>query len=103
MSAGRQRLGTSDEFPDESLTPIVVAGQEILVVRHQGGLYVVPDQCTHERYPLHDGSLEDGTLVCCYHGATFDLETGRPTMPAVKPLARYPVEVVDGEVFVTLP
>jgi 3-phenylpropionate/trans-cinnamate dioxygenase ferredoxin component len=101
--AGRQRLGALERFPDESLTPLVVADQEILVVRHQGNLYVVPDRCTHERFPLSDGELEDGELVCCYHGARFDLETGRPTLPAVKPLARYPVDVEAGEVFVTLP
>ncbi len=104
MSAGvRERVGLVDEFPDESLTARTVNGVEVLVVRHGGKFYVVPDRCTYARYPLHDGSLEDGRIVCCHHGARFDLETGRPTLPAVKPLARFPVEADGDELYVTLP
>jgi 3-phenylpropionate/trans-cinnamate dioxygenase ferredoxin component len=101
--ATRERLGRVDEFPEESLTARTVAGTEVVVVRHGGTFYVVPDRCTHARYPLSDGSLEDDKLVCAYHGARFDLATGRPTLPAVKQLARYPVEVEGDELYVTLP
>ena len=96
----RERVGLAGEFAEESLTARTVAGREIVIVRHGGRLYAVPDRCTHARYPLHDGSLEDGKLVCCHHGARFDLETGRPTLPALKPLARYAVEVEGDDVFV---
>jgi 3-phenylpropionate/trans-cinnamate dioxygenase ferredoxin component len=103
VSAGvRERVGSASSFADDSLTPLLVAGREILVIRHGGRFHAVPDQCTHARYPLHDGSLDDGALVCCHHGARFDLETGRPTLPAVKPLARYRVDVEGDDVFVTL-
>jgi 3-phenylpropionate/trans-cinnamate dioxygenase ferredoxin component len=101
--AVRERVGSVAEFVDESLTARTVAGKEIVVVRHQGKLYAVPDMCTHARFPLHDGSLDDGRLVCCHHGARFDLETGRPSLPAVKPLARYEVDVDGDDVYVTLP
>jgi 3-phenylpropionate/trans-cinnamate dioxygenase ferredoxin component len=101
--ATRTRVGAAADFADESLTALTVAGQEIVLVRHGGRFYAVPDRCTHARYPLHDGSLDGGKLVCCHHGATFDLETGKPTMPAIKPLARYAVEVDGDDVFVTLP
>ena len=47
--------------------------------------------------------VEDGAIVCCHHGARFDLETGRPTMPALKPLARYAVTVHCDDVLVDLP
>jgi 3-phenylpropionate/trans-cinnamate dioxygenase ferredoxin component len=98
----RERVGAVSAFADESLTALDVAGREIVLVRHQGRFYAVPDMCTHARFPLHDGSLDDGKLVCCHHGARFDLETGRPTLPAVKPLARYEVEVDGDDVYVTL-
>ena len=99
----RHRAGSVTDFADESLTALEVGGQELVLVRHQGAWYAVPDRCTHARYPLHDGSLDDGAIVCCHHGARFDLETGRPTMPAIKPLARYPVEVEGDALYVTLP
>ncbi len=100
---GRERIGSAADFADESLTALTVAGQDIVLVRHQGAFYAVPDRCTHARYPLHDGSLDDGAIVCCHHGARFDLVTGRPTMPAIKPLARYDVTVDGDDVLVDLP
>ncbi len=96
----RERVGIVGDFAEESLTARTVGGREIVVVRHGGRFYAVPDRCTHARYPLHDGSLEDGKLVCSHHGARFDLETGRPTLPALKPLARYAVEVEGDDVFI---
>jgi 3-phenylpropionate/trans-cinnamate dioxygenase ferredoxin subunit len=100
---GRHRVGSVADFTDESLTALEVGGQELVLVRHQGAWYAVPDRCTHARYPLHDGSLDDGAIVCCHHGARFDLETGRPTMPAIKPLARYAVTLEGDDVLVDLP
>lgn len=98
----RERVGSVGDFADESLTPLTVAGREILLVRHRGRFHAVPDRCTHARKPLHDGSLEDGVLVCAYHGARFDLETGRATLPAVRPLDRYAVVVEGDDVLVEL-
>lgn len=98
----RERVGSIGDFADESLNALTVAGKAIVLIRHQDAFYAVPDRCTHARKPLHDGSLEDGSIVCCYHGARFDLESGRPSLPAVMPLARFPVEVEEDEVFVEL-
>jgi nitrite reductase/ring-hydroxylating ferredoxin subunit len=99
----RERVGAAGEFGEESLSARSVAGQDIVVVRHGGRFYAVPDRCTHARFPLHDGSLEEGKIVCCHHGARFDLQTGRATLPAIKPLARYEVVVEGDDVFVSVP
>jgi nitrite reductase/ring-hydroxylating ferredoxin subunit len=41
-------------------------------------------------------------LVCTLHGARFDLRDGCPTAgPASKPLATYPIELRDGELYVS--
>ncbi len=99
----RERVGNVSDFAEESLNAIDVEGRAIVVIRHKGAFHAVPDRCTHAKKPLSDGSLEDGKVVCCYHGARFDLETGKPGLPAVKPLARYAVEVEGDEVFVYIP
>ncbi len=97
-----ERVGAVGDFADESLNALTVAGREIVLIRHEGAFHAVPDRCTHAKKPLHDGSLEDGSLICCYHGARFDLATGKPGLPAVKPLARYTVTVEGDDVFVDL-
>ena len=49
---------------------------------------------------LHDGELLEGAVKCERHGAKFDLETGRPTLPAVKKIRLYQTEIEDDRVFV---
>jgi 3-phenylpropionate/trans-cinnamate dioxygenase ferredoxin component len=101
----RHRVGSVADFSDESLTALEVGGQELVLIRHQGAWYAVPDRCTHARYPLHDGSLDDGSIVCCHHGARFDLQTGRPTSRCRRSsrVARYAVTVDGDDVLVDLP
>jgi 3-phenylpropionate/trans-cinnamate dioxygenase ferredoxin subunit len=102
VTATRHDVGAVAEFPEDALTPVVVDGQEIVVVRQNGRVYAMPDRCTHAKYPLQDGELLDGKIRCVHHGATFDLATGRPTMPAVKKLQLFDAQIEDGRVVVTL-
>ena len=39
--------------------------------------------------------------MCWLHGSRFDLRTGQPTsLPAIRPIAVYPVQIADGVVLV---
>ncbi len=43
-----------------------------------GELFVVTRRCRHLRADLANGSIDDeGCLVCPWHGATYDVATGR--------------------------
>jgi len=95
-------VGKVSDFAEDSMTPLELSGNEILLVKQAGAFYALPDQCTHARFPLHDGELLEGKVKCQYHGATFDLESGRATLPAIKKIQLYHVLTADGEVFVTL-
>jgi nitrite reductase/ring-hydroxylating ferredoxin subunit len=61
------------------------------------------DRCTHKGGPLADGVLICGTVQCPWHGSQFDARTGAVKAgPADKPIGTYAVEVVDGEVRLSL-
>jgi 3-phenylpropionate/trans-cinnamate dioxygenase ferredoxin component len=76
-------------------------GREIVLARWEGELYALEDNCSHQDYPLSDGSIEDGQIECVFHGAKFDLRTGKATcLPAIKPVKTFPVEIREGEIFV---
>jgi 3-phenylpropionate/trans-cinnamate dioxygenase ferredoxin component len=61
----------------------------------------VHDTCPHQQQPLHEGTVDDDTLVCAAHAATFDLATGESVgILAVEPLRVYPCRVEDGAVLV---
>jgi 3-phenylpropionate/trans-cinnamate dioxygenase ferredoxin subunit len=64
-----------------------------------GQLYALEDRCSHDDGPLADGELdaEQGVAVCPRHGARIDIRSGQPlTLPAVLPVATFPVAVEAG-------
>ncbi len=59
---------------------VTLCGEKIMLIRERGKVYALHDRCPHRGVPLSHpmGSQEfPGTWTCCYHGWTFDLETGR--------------------------
>jgi 3-phenylpropionate/trans-cinnamate dioxygenase ferredoxin component len=89
----------SVQFPLGDLPPgcvkqVKLNGQTLCVANADGEIFAVSDACTHARVPLSDGYLEGRQIVCPWHGAMFDLKTGRPTCgPAVDPLRCYSVRI----------
>jgi len=96
------RLARAAEVRPGRSKPFNVEGMEILVCNVDGTYYAIDDLCTHDGGPLDLGALEGYCAVCPRHGATFDVRTGAATMPAVMPVATYPVVVRDGELFVEI-
>ena len=66
-------------------------------------LIAIPGVCPHEDVGLADyGVLCDTTLRCRVHGFEFDMLTGRCEHDPRLSLRRYPVTVIDDEVWVDL-
>ncbi len=95
-------VGAETDFPEGALTKVEIEGRDVVIARQEGRVYAVPDRCTHAKFPLSDGELLPGKIKCVHHGATFDLQTGRATMPAIKKLTLYDARVEDGRVLVAL-
>ncbi|MEM6428223.1 MAG: Rieske 2Fe-2S domain-containing protein [Deinococcota bacterium] len=93
-------VGATSEFPEGDMRAVEIDGDEVLIVHQEGTFYALPNECTHDEYPLDDGELLDGKVKCLYHGATFDLETGKATMPAIKKIRLYQTDVQDDMLFV---
>jgi 3-phenylpropionate/trans-cinnamate dioxygenase ferredoxin subunit len=83
----------------------VAVGELQLAVVHtdDGEFYAVRDECSHAQIALSEGEVDGCTLECWLHGSRFDLRTGDPSgPPATQPVPVFPVEVRDGDVYVTL-
>ena len=95
------QVASTAECPPGTLLGVVADGLPIVLANVDGKVCALRDQCSHEEYPLSDGSLEGGDLVCIYHGARFDACTGaRKALPAIRPVKAYPVDVRDGDIYV---
>jgi nitrite reductase/ring-hydroxylating ferredoxin subunit len=79
-------------------------GHEPVAVYNVGGeFFCIDDTCTHEKYPLSEGWVDDDVVECALHMAKFCVRDGRALcLPAPRGVAAHPVEVVDGEIWVNI-
>lgn len=64
--------GWSVDF-DRSLRAETYLGENIVFYRQENGAPVaLEDACPHRKLPLSKGTIEGDTVVCGYHGLTFD-------------------------------
>ncbi|MCR6496963.1 non-heme iron oxygenase ferredoxin subunit [Thermomonas sp. S9] len=78
-------------------------GTAIVVFNLDGDLYALEDRCSHEDFELSAGHFDatSGDVECVLHGARFDVRDGRALCaPAYEPVARFPVKVENGGVYV---
>lgn len=95
-------VGAVTDFPEDSMHALQVAGEAVLLIHQEGRFYALADRCTHREYPLHTGELLDGAVKCEWHGAKFNLETGKGTIPAIKKVRLYQVQVAAERVLVSV-
>ncbi|GAA3764485.1 non-heme iron oxygenase ferredoxin subunit [Plantactinospora mayteni] len=98
------RICSTEDVPKGTAISADVDGTEIAVVHAEdGNFYAVRDECSHAAVALSEGEVDGCTLECWLHGSRFDLRTGEPTgLPATEPVPVYPVEIRDGDIYLSL-
>jgi nitrite reductase/ring-hydroxylating ferredoxin subunit len=98
------KVAEQDELEEGELLPLEVDGELICLAKVDGEVYAFTDNCTHISGPLSDGELSGYVLTCPWHGAQFDIRTGKVLRgPARQDIMTYPVKVEDDSIFVSLP
>lgn len=86
--------------PGEGLR-VEIGDYPVAIWNVNGEFYATSDTCTHEESALTDGDLWDEIVECALHGAQFNVRTGEVvTLPAVFPIATFPVKEEDGALYV---
>ncbi|HLL67746.1 MAG TPA: non-heme iron oxygenase ferredoxin subunit [Micromonosporaceae bacterium] len=98
------RVCSVSEVAKGSVLATEVEGTPLAVVHADDDqIYAIYDECSHAQVALSEGEVDGCTLECWLHGSRFDLRTGKPSgLPATEPVPVYPVEVRDGDVYVSL-
>ena len=100
---GYEAVAKLDELPEGSLLGVTLSnGDPVCLANDAGTIFAVSNVCTHQDFPMSDGTLLPGCVIeCAWHGARFDITTGAVrAQPAVEPLPLFAVRVSDGTIFV---
>jgi nitrite reductase (NADH) small subunit len=92
------RVCPVSELPAEGqVGEFTVQSRSLCVARVNGAIAVLDGVCPHEGGPLGEGIVEDGRVVCPWHGYAYDVHTGESQQdPEVKAQVFESV-VEDGE------
>ena len=93
------RVGKVEEFPARGGRTVVVDGVAVAVFRQGQAFVAVADECPHMKASLAQGELEDGQVVCGWHGWRFDARTGAGTHRSGAAVAVYEARVEGGDLW----
>jgi phenylpropionate dioxygenase-like ring-hydroxylating dioxygenase large terminal subunit len=84
-----------------------ILGEPLVFYRSEAGdVVALADRCVHRRFPLSESRLEGDTIVCGYHGFTYDTTgtcvfvPGQTRIPRTARVPAYPVVERDSFVWV---
>lgn len=70
-------VAKTTDIPVGQMKKIEKGNKEILLVNVGGKLYAIDDRCGHMNMSLAAGKLTGKHVTCPFHGATFDVTSGK--------------------------
>jgi 3-phenylpropionate/trans-cinnamate dioxygenase ferredoxin component len=103
VDIGFVRAAALADVPPNTLLHVELGDEMVCLANADGAIYAFRDNCSHRDFPLSAGTIDGRTVECAWHGARFDMETGRATqLPAIKPIRTYPVRVEEDTIYVSV-
>ena len=97
------RIASVSELPPDGEAREFTAGEKTLCVANcEGTLSAMDNVCVHRGGPLGQGVIEDGKVICPWHGWQYDPKTGAVGHNSAAKVAVYPVKVEGDDVMVEL-
>jgi phenylpropionate dioxygenase-like ring-hydroxylating dioxygenase large terminal subunit len=102
-------IASTDEIDQPDAGPLgrIVCDVPIVVFRDATGtVTALSDRCSHRRFPLSRGRVNEGVLICGYHGFSYDgsgtcvAVPGQETIPSRADVQPFPVLVRGPWIFV---
>jgi nitrite reductase (NADH) small subunit len=96
-------VGRIEDIPLLGARLVKSAKGDIAVFRTQGDeIFALRDKCPHKGGPLSQGIVHGKKVACPLHDWKIHLDTGLAVAPDEGCAARYPIEVRDGIIFLSL-
>lgn len=93
----------AEEIPEGERKIVKVRGVSIGAFHHKGGWYALRNHCLHRGGPVAAGVLDGDSLICPWHGFTYDVTDGHLLKDPGVHLETYPVSIREGSVYISVP
>ena len=97
---GWTAVARPDDVPPGTGRVVNVDGRLIALFHHDGAFYAIDNRCPHRGGPLGNGALDGDTVICPWHGWSFDVRTGVNVDRGRIRVACFEAAVEDGRVYV---
>jgi nitrite reductase/ring-hydroxylating ferredoxin subunit len=77
-------------------------GKDICVANINGVLSAMDNVCLHQGGPLGQGVIEDGKIVCPWHGWQWDPKTGEASHDPKAKVTVYPIKQENGDLYIDI-
>ena len=93
-----------DDIEARSARTVRYAGVRIALFRGASGkVYALEDRCPHKNGPLSEGIVHGERVTCPLHAWVLELRSGEATGADHGCARSYPVQVIDGVIYLSLP
>lgn len=83
---------------------VQVDGHAVALFNIDGIYFGLDNTCSHSRGPLSEGRLSGNKITCPWHGAQFEVPTGKCLAgPATEDVKTYSVHVENDSIFIEVP
>ncbi len=97
------KITTQSELPPANTAKEFPCGDKTICLANVNGEFSAMDNvCLHVGGPLGQGTVEQGKVVCPWHGWQYDPKTGQAAHNANAKVAVYPSKIENGDVFVEM-
>ena len=98
------RVGDSDVLAVGRLTTLQISHTSVCLTRTEEGYGAISNRCPHQGGPLGDGFLQNGYVVCPWHGWEYHPCTGNaPSGYRDEAAIAYPVEEREDGLYIGVP
>ncbi len=97
------RICSTSELPPEGqATEITIGNRVVCVANVQGAISAIDNVCIHRGGPLGQGTIENGKIVCPWHGWQWDPRTGQAAHSSAARVSVYEIKVQGDDVLARL-
>ncbi|KKK37418.1 nitrite reductase [Mesobacillus campisalis] len=96
-------IGESADLPEKLGKTVVIGQKEIAIFKlENGSIKAIENRCPHKGGVLAEGILSGEYVFCPMHDRKISVENGRVQEPDDGCVKTYPVEVLEGHVFILI-